>query len=135
MNMSILKKTSSNGGVFAVITGFILVFMPILILSEYADVFRFFGGSFIVFGILCHFFSKSLKNVFISNEGITAIAQTKHKLVIQFSIPKITWPVIFLLIIIESFLTNQYLMWKMTSLGILQKPFYISINITKKNNK
>lgn len=50
-------------------------------------------------------------------------------------VPKFTPQSLLFTIIIGGFLFNQFLMWKMSSSGTLNKLFSISISITRKNDK
>ncbi|MCL4417107.1 MAG: hypothetical protein M1268_02870 [Patescibacteria group bacterium] len=104
-------------------------------ISDYSDFFLFLGVTLILGGIIYLFFFRNFKKIFISDEEISKLKVSKQVPTAKISYPKISISAILLAIIIGGFLFNQFLMWKMSSSGTLNKPFSISINITKKNGK
>src|SRR3972149_8639890 len=122
-------------------------------LTDYNDFFIFMGGLLVIGGIIYFLFRHSLQNMFLFHKKIVLrfISEeeiSKPKISKQVPVTEISFPTsskntdsqalikkisaILLAIIIGAFLFNQFLIWRMSSSGILGKLFSISINITKK---
>ncbi|AHB40134.1 TPA: hypothetical protein DHW62_00395 [candidate division WWE3 bacterium] len=110
---------------------------------DYLDFFIFIGGTVILVGILYFFFRDSLKDIFISEDDIAEPEISKRSPVVEilFSEDRKNNPssalikkigAVFIAIIIGGFVLNQFLMWKMTSSAISERPFDINISISKK---
>jgi len=88
---------------------------------DYLDFFIFIGGTVILVGILYFFFRDSLKDIFISEDDIAEPEISKRSPVVEILFSED-----------GGFVLNQFLMWKMTSSAISERPFDINISISKK---
>lgn len=104
-------------------------------ISDYNDFFLFLGALIILGGIIYLFFRRSLQNIFVSDEEISKLKALSPAPVAKAPFPKISATVILLVIIMGGFLFNQFLMWRMSSSGILNKLLNLTISITRKNDK
>lgn len=112
-------------------------------LGDYSDFYIFLGGLLVVGGIVYFFIRNKFNDIFISEEEIPEPEVSKLFPVVEVLFPadsKDTVPSplfkkigsILLAIIIGGFLLNQFLMWKLNSSGSSDKPFDISISVSKK---
>ena len=136
MKKGILKKKKIlTKSLFIIGVGILLLVLPIPFFADYADFFRFLGGSLIFGGVVYQLLLRYPQNIFVSNEEIS-----KHQKIEQIANPKtvsskISIKAIIFALIIGGFLLNQLLIWKTVLSGGVGKPFSVSINITKKNGK
>lgn len=100
--------------------------------TDYNDFFLFLGGLLLLAGIVYRFFLKNLREIFISEEEISKLETSSPTSTVKISLPKVKIRAIILGLIIGGFFFNQILIWKMSLSGIMEKPFSVKINITRK---
>lgn len=132
---SLRKKKILTKSLFVIGVGILLFTLPFPFLADYTDFFRFLGGGLILGGITYQFLLRYPQSIFISNEEIS-----EHKTTQQISIsktvsPKISIKIAMFILIIGGFILNQILIWRTVLSGNFNKPFSVSVNITRKNGK
>lgn len=131
-NKPLKSKKSPVKSLFAIIAGILLISFSVTFLADYNDFFRFLGIMLIIGGVLYFFFFRNIQNIFISDEELSKLVASNQLLTTKTFFPKISISMILLIIIILSFLFNQFFMWKTGTSSGLNKLFSINVNITRK---
>ena len=103
--------------------------------GDYADFFKFLGGGLVFGGIAYQLLLKYPQSIFISNEEISQYKKIEQLPITKPEITKISIKTVVFILIIGGFILNQILIWRTILSGNFNKPFSVSINITKKNGK
>ncbi len=114
MKKFIFGKTPKPAKSLIVIgAGIILISLPVAVLADYRDFVIFLGILSVGVGVLSVLVATRFRNLFISQEEVAQIHETKQETPLKLPLPKLSATGILLLIIIEGFLLNQFLVWRL----------------------